>query len=90
MGAETFPSTRQYMIAKGLTVREAAIGLKIGKTTLYDAFRESGTQGASKTRRIIALVNCEPLEEQHHRSDARQNYASRVRFLVIEGASERH
>jgi transposase len=37
------------MIAKGLTVREAAIRLKIGKTTLYDAFRESGTQGASKT-----------------------------------------
>lgn len=27
------------MIAKGLTVREAATGLKVGKTALYEALR---------------------------------------------------
>ena len=27
------------MVAKGLTVREAAIRLKVGKTALYEAFR---------------------------------------------------
>ena len=30
------------LIAKGLTVREAAARLKIGKSTLYDAIRQRG------------------------------------------------
>ena len=52
----------QYMIAKGLTVREAAIRLKIGKTTLYDALRRCGTQGASTGSVPRHLMH-------HHRSE---------------------
>ena len=33
------PARARGMVAKGLTVREAAIRLKVGKTALYEAFR---------------------------------------------------
>ena len=41
----------QKMIAKGLTVREAAIRLKIGKTALYEAQRR-GTGANAKSRKL--------------------------------------
>ncbi len=38
------------MVAKGLTVREAATRLKLGKTALYEALRgqEKGRKGLSR------------------------------------------
>ena len=41
----------QKMIAKGLTVREAAIRLKIGKTALYEAQRRHTSVNA-KSRKL--------------------------------------
>jgi hypothetical protein len=40
------------MVAKGLTVREAATRLKIGKTALYEAFRICTDSAAQPQTRI--------------------------------------
>jgi hypothetical protein len=40
------------MVAKGLTVREAATRLKIGKTALYAAFRICADPAAQSQARI--------------------------------------
>jgi len=64
----------QYMIAKGLTVREAAIRLKIGKTTLYDALRRSGTQGASTGPVPQHLTHHYPSEKLEAKNSIRRSH----------------
>lgn len=64
----------QYMIAKGLTVREAAIRLKIGKTTLYDALRGSGTQGASTGSGQRHPTHHHPSEQLESKNPIRRSY----------------
>lgn len=49
----------QKMIAKGLTVREAAIRLKIGKTSLYEALRRR-TSANAKSRKLSVSVSSPP------------------------------
>jgi transposase len=39
MSPRASPRSARAMVAKGLTVREAATRLKVGKTALYEAMR---------------------------------------------------
>jgi DNA invertase Pin-like site-specific DNA recombinase len=63
------------MIAKGLTVREAATRLRVGKTALYAALRPDGSRALGKG---LSHAEATPRQDRGHAADRRRRSGNAV------------